>query len=318
MLEPTTDTDPPAVAPQPERPPCPAPARIRDEVARYDAAAEVRHWDGPDYRMTFRIIGNGPPLFVIPGIAATYQIYALLLNQLSTRFQTISYDYPGEQPGDGAKLGRITHENLVDHLFGLIEHLNVGRAFLAGLSFGSTVVLKALHREPRRFPRAVVQGAFAHRGFSVAERLALYLGRMVPGTAARLPLRNTVLNYNTRPEFPAILADRWPFYLEQNGATPIRSLAHRIGLLSRLDLRPFLPEIKSEILLIQGREDRIVPHRNFELLEKALANAEGCVVPTAGHVLHVTHGELLAQLIGNWLLPCAPEGCPERQGQAAG
>jgi len=303
---------------EPERPPCPAPARIRDEVARYDATAQTRHWVGPDYRMTFRVSGNGPPLFVVPGIAATYQIYALLLNQLSTRFQTYSYDYPGEQPGDGARLGRITHENLVDHLFGLIDHLNIGRAFLAGLSFGSTVVLKALHREPRRFPRAAVQGAFAHRGFSLAERLALGVGRMVPGTAARLPFRNTVLNYNTRPEFPAILADRWPFYLEQNGATPIRSLAHRIGLLSRLDLRPILPEIKSEILLIQGREDRIVPHRDFELLEKALANSEGCVVPTAGHVLHVTHGELLAQLIGNWLLPCAPEGCKERQGGTEG
>ena len=236
MSQPTTD--PLAAEPQFERPPCPAPAQIRHEVARYDALSETCKWDGPDYQMTFRMLGDGPPLFVIPGIASTYHVYALLLNQLATRFRTIIYDYPGEHPGDGARLGKITHDSLVDHLFGLIDHLNVGRAFLAGLSFGSTVTLKALHREPRRFPRAAVQGAFAHRSLSVAERLALALGRLVPGNASSLPFRRTILTYNGKPEFPAILADRWPFYLEKNGDTPIRSLAHRVGLLSRLDLRP--------------------------------------------------------------------------------
>jgi pimeloyl-ACP methyl ester carboxylesterase len=302
-------TGPVAAPAELDRPPCPAPARIDHEVATYDARAEVGRWDGPDYRMTYRCVGEGPPLLIAPGIASTYHVYAILLNQLSTRFRAIIYDYPGEHVDDGAKLSRITHDNLVDHLFGLIDHLNIGRAFLAGLSFGSTVVLKALHREPRRFPRAVVQGAFAHRRFSAAERLALSLGRLVPGKAERLPLRRQVLTYNGKPEFPAILADRWPFYLEKNGDTPIRSLAHRVGLLTRLDLRSILSEIPTEILLIQGREDRIVPHHDFELLSASLPHAEGCVVPTAGHVLHLTHAELLAQLIGNWLLPCAPEGC---------
>ena len=307
MLEPATEL----TAPQAEidRPPCPAPARIGDEVATYDSRAEVGWWDGPDYRMTFRVLGEGPPLFLVPGIASTYHVYAILLNQLSTRFRTIIYDYPGEHALDGAKVSRITHDNLVDHLFGLIDHLNIGRAFLAGVSFGSTVVLKTLHREPRRFPRAAVQGAFAHRRFSAAERLALSLGRLVPGKAERLPLRREVLTYNGKPEFPAALADRWPFYLEKNGETPIRSLAHRVGLLTRLDLRPILSGIPTEVLLIQGREDRIVPHQAFELLRASLPRAEGCVVPTAGHILHLTHGELLAQLIGNWLLPCKPEGC---------
>jgi pimeloyl-ACP methyl ester carboxylesterase len=82
-------------------------------------------------------------------------------------------------------------------------------------------------------------------------------------------------------------------------------------LLTRLDLRPILSEIPTEILLIQGREDRIVPQHDFELLSASLPHAEGSVVPTAGHVLHLTHAELLAQLIANWLLPCAPEGCTQ-------
>ncbi len=292
------------------RQPCPAPARIREESASYDRSAAVGRWDGPRYRMTYRILGEGPPLFLVPGIASTYHVYTLLLNQLAGRFRTIVYDYPGEHPDDRGDLARISHDHLVDDLFGLIDHLNIGRAYLAGLSFGSTVVLRALHREPRRFPRAAVQGAFACRDFTQAERWALRLGRLFPGNVNRLPFRRAVLTYNTKPEFPAILEDRWPFYLEKNGETPIRSLAHRVKLLTNLDLRPILPQVSTEILLLQGNEDRIVPRRDFELLKATLPRSEGVIIPTVGHQPHVTHAEVLARLIGDWLLPCAPGGCP--------
>jgi pimeloyl-ACP methyl ester carboxylesterase len=262
--------------------------------------------------MTYRVAGAGPPLVVVPGIASTYEIYALLCNQLAARFRTILYDYPGEHD-DCAALATITHDHLVDDLFGLIDHLRIGRAYLAGLSFGSTIVLKSLHRAPQRFPRAAVQGAFAHRELSWAERWTLRLGRRFRGTVERLPLRSAILAYNTRSEFPAILEDRWRFYLEKNGRTPIRSLAHRALLLTELDLRPILRDIPTEILLVAGNEDRIIPRRHFDLLKAMLPHAEGMVLPTVGHEPHLTHAEVLARLFGDWLLPCAPGGCGDQQ-----
>lgn len=294
----------------PTRPPCPAPADFRAEVAAYDRDARAEIWDGPRYRMRYRVLGQGPPLILVPGIASTYRGYALTLNRLASRFRTILYDYPGEHPDDASKLGRITHDHLVDDVFGLIDHLNLGRVFLVGPSFGSTIVLRCLHREPRRFPKAVVQGAFARRRFTTAERLALLVGRRIPGTTSCLPFHERVLTYNNRNHFPAILDDRWSFYLEQNGLTPIAALAHRLDLVARLDLRPILPEIPTPVLLLQGNEDRIVPHRCFEELQQALPAAEGVIMPLVGHQPHYTHAEALAQVIADWLLPCAPGGCP--------
>jgi pimeloyl-ACP methyl ester carboxylesterase len=260
--------------------------------------------------MRYRTLGQGPPLILVPGIAATYRGYALMLNRLAARFRTVIYDYPGEHPDDGARLGRITHANLVDDVFGLIEHLGIGRAFPVGLSFGSTIALSVLYREPRRFPKGVVQGAFAHRRFSAAERLALRFGRLLPGTTSRLPLRRRILTYNSKNHFPAIIDDRWSYYLEQNGLTPIGPLAHRLDLVARLDLRPLLSEIKSPVLLLQGNEDRIVNRRCFDELQAALPAAEGVIMPLVGHQPHYTHAEALAQAISDWLLPCAPGGCP--------
>jgi len=259
--------------------------------------------------MTYRVLGQGPPLIFVPGIASTYRSYALVLNLLAKRFRTVLYDYPGDHPDDLAHLARISHDDLVDDLFGLIDYLNIGRAFLVGLSFGSTIVLKALQREPSRFPKAAAQGAFAFREFTLFERWALRLGQLVPGTVKRLPLREKVLTYNGKAEFPAILEERWNFYLEENGLTPIRSLAHRVKLLTDLDLRPALAQIPTEILLIQGNEDRIVRPRYFEMLKAALPRAEGVMLPTVGHQPHLTHAELMARLIGDWLVPCVPGGC---------
>ena len=202
---------------------CQPPADLRQQVRQYDERAAVGTWSGPRYRMIHRTLGQGPALIWLPGIAATYRTYALVLNRLAEGFRTIQYEYPGDREGDGARLGRITHDHLVDDLIGLMDHLDIGRAHLAGISFGSTIALKALEHAPERFSRTVVQGAFAHRRFTAAERLALFLGRRVPGTAARLPLRETILAYNSKMDFPRIIEDRWPFYLEENGQTQIRA-----------------------------------------------------------------------------------------------
>ena len=309
----TPSTDPASVPGETRssRPGCPAPADFRAAVADYDARCEVGRWEGPRYRMTYRLLGQGPPLILIPGIASTYRGYCLTLNALSSRFQTIVYDYPGEHHDDGARLGTITHDNLVDDVFGLIDHLNLGRVFLFGLSFGTTVVFRSLQREPRRFPRAAVQGAFARRAYSRPERLALRCGRRMPGTIARLPLRRAVLRYNNGMHFPEIIADRWAYYIEQNGLTPIASMAHRLDLLARLDLRDALAAIPNEVLVLQGNEDRVVPRRYFDEVCAGLSKAHGAIMPLVGHQPHFTHPEALAQAVGDWFLPCAPGGCPD-------
>ena len=92
--------------------------------------------------------------------------------------------------------------------------------------------------------------------------------------------------------------------------TPIRALAHRTSLVARLDLRPSLARINADILLVQGRDDRIVPHRYFEELKAALPRSESVVMPTVGHIPHITHAESLARLIGDWLSPCEPARLP--------
>ena len=295
--------DTPAPLPT-ERQPCPAPASLAKALDEYHRNAEVRKVKTRHYQATCRILGQGPPLLLSPGIASTYQGFTIFLNELAKQFRTIIYDYPGDQPGDQARLSRISHDCLVDNLFDIMDSLDIGRAFLVGTSFGSTVTLKALNRDTRRFPKAAVQGGFARRRFSPAEKVALKMGRLVPGQVGRLPLHERVLTYNNRLHFPIEIDDRWQHYLEQNAVTPIHSLAHRLDLISKLDLRPILPQIQTPVLLVQGNEDRIVPRSAFDELQKSLPQAQGVIVPLVGHQPHYTHPEAMAQVVSNFFVGC--------------
>lgn len=287
-----------------QRSPCPTPASLLKAVSDYNSRAEVRVIQTSHYRTTCRILGEGPALIVSPGVASTYEGFTLFLNKLSEQFRTIIYDYPGDQPNDQARLSRIGHDQLVENLFEVMDSLNIGRAFLVGTSFGSTITFKALARDPRRFPKAAVQGGFARRKFSPAEKIGLKIGRLVPGDIGRLPLHQQILTYNNKIHFPPEIDERWTHYLEQNSKTPIHSLAHRLGMMSRLDLRPLLPTIQTPVLLVQGNEDRIVPRLYFDELQAGLPQAQALLVPLVGHQPHYTHPESMAQLMGGYFLGC--------------
>lgn len=277
------------------------PIDFRSEVADYDRLAGVRKSPGIRHRMTFRVLGSGLPLVLLPGLASTYRGYASTLLRLSRRFQTIQLDYPGENPDDGASLLEISHDDLVEDLLGLMDELGVASAYLFGLSFGSTVALKALRRSPARFPKAALQGGFARRKLKPAERFALALGRRVSGNTSRLPFHQRGLALNNKATFPAGSPDLWNAYVVENGLTPIASLSHRLDLLGRLDLRPILPAIGQEVLVIHGTADRIVPRSCHRELVDGLANPRPWLMPGVGHQPHWTHPVELARLVGEFL-----------------
>ena len=59
--------------------------------------------------------------------------------------------------------------------------------------------------------------------------------------------------------------------------------------------------IETEVLLLQGDRDRIVPISNYRMLLAQLPHARGLLMPGVGHQPHFTHPEWLAQAIGDFL-----------------
>ena len=121
--------------------------------------------DGPRHRIDLSNSGRwAQPWCSCPASPRLIECYAPTLRRLARRFRTIQIDYPGENPDDGANLRAITHDDLVDDLFGLLDHLNLSR----GVSVWTLVWLDDhpqgdASRPETGFPKAALQGGFARR-----------------------------------------------------------------------------------------------------------------------------------------------------------
>jgi pimeloyl-ACP methyl ester carboxylesterase len=279
-----------------------APIVLAEALQRFDREAKRGVCDTGRYRMPYFVWGEGPPLVFIHGAGDSCQSFVQPIARLSASFRCIAYDLPGTR-GDGARLRRLTHDDLVKDLWALLDHVGAQRSYALGMSFGSTVLLKAMRERPERLPRAVLQGGFAFRPLRRAEHVLAWIGRFLPGTTARLPLREKSLHEVNKNFFALRTPDVWRNFLDNTSRTHIASFARHALQLNSLDLRPLLPEVRQPVLLVCGDRDRVVPRVCEEMLLGGLPNAGRVVLENCGHFANYTHPEVLAEVVRQFLTP---------------
>jgi pimeloyl-ACP methyl ester carboxylesterase len=279
-----------------------APIDLAETLARFEREA-VRGTCGTSrYRMPYYVWGEGPPLLFVHGAGDSSRSFLRPIARLSAHFRCIAYDFPSGRR-DGARLRRYSHDDLVADVWALLDHLGLRQSYILGSSFGSTVVLKAMHARPERLPRGIVQGGFAHRPLRRAEWLLAYWGRFLPGSMAGVPLREKVLLQTTGSAFKEMFPDVWDHFLDNSGRARLAAFACQAYLIHRVDVRPLLPAIRQPVLLFCGDQDRLVPRPYEEVLLQGLPNAGRVVIEGCGHVPSYTHPEVLAAVIRQFLTP---------------
>jgi pimeloyl-ACP methyl ester carboxylesterase len=287
------------------------PIRLEEARARFRSEARNGTCDTGRYRLNYFSWGTGPPLLFIHGVSDSRLCFLLPIARLSAHFRCIAYDLPCGR-GDDARLDRYTHADLVSDVWALLDHLGLARSYVFASSFGSTIALAALRARPERLLRAILQGGLAYRPLSRAERLLARLGRFLPGSMGRLPLRKLVLRAINQEAFARRHPEVWDFYLESSGRAPIAAFAHQALLLHHVDLRPVLPEVRQPVLLVCGDGDRSPPGArgpaSTDVLLQGLPNAGRVVIEGCGHVPSYSHPEALAEVVRRFLTPPGCQG----------
>jgi pimeloyl-ACP methyl ester carboxylesterase len=283
----------------------PAPLLLADALARFEREAVRGTCDTGRYRMPYYTWGSGPPLLFIHGVSDSGRSFVPPIARLSAHFRCIAYDLP-DGHADGARLGRYRHDDLIDDVWALLDHLGIARAYALGASFGSTIALRAARARPERLPRVILQGGLTHRRLRRAELLLAWLGRYLPGCMARVPLYEKVLRLVNQPAFAARPPEAWQYYLDCVRRGRIAAFAHQALWLHKLDLRPLLAEVRQPVLLVCGDGDRVVPPAYEEVLLQGLPNAGRALIAGCGHVPSHTHPEVFSEIVRQFLTPPAP------------
>jgi len=251
------------------------------------------------YRMPYFVWGTGPPLIFIHGLADRSKAFVAAMAALRREFTCIGYDLPAGGP-DGARLGAYRHHHLVEDLFAVLDRLRVRQAHLYGSSFGSTIVLAALHARSGWATRGVLQGGFAHRPLTHRERILCQFARYWPGPLKTLPLRAR-LDHPSDVRVFRESPDEFRFHRDNSGDLPKAAVARRGLMTLEMDLRPQLPDIRQPVLMICGDCDTVVPAACEQPLLEGLPHVARVELPTCGHYPHYTHAPLVAEVVRQFL-----------------
>jgi pimeloyl-ACP methyl ester carboxylesterase len=285
---------------------CGAPGAITLAEAQRRFAREATRGslDTGRYRLPYAIWGEGPPLVFIHGLGDTSRSFWMPMALLSEQFRCVGYDLPTGR-GDGARLWTYRHVDLVNDLLALLDHLRLKQSYVLGSSFGSTIALAAARLKPVRLPRLILQGGFARRPLVRAELLLARLTSFLPGSMSHLPFREKIIQRSHYEPFAGRPPEIWQTFLDLTGQTPLAAAARQALILNRVDLRPFLPQIRQPVLLVCGERDPLIGAAEEDVLLAGLPNARRVVISECGHMPSYTHPETLAAVVQEFLTPPA-------------
>lgn len=227
--------------------------------------------------------GAGPHVVLLHGIGASAFIWRFVIDRLAERFTVTALDLPG--------FGRSSKEPTLD--YGLdaqasrvsqaLTALGISHATLVGSSMGGAIALWLARSEPERFARVVAMApATSPRLVPRGVRRLAFLAPAAHVTLSPAVMRAILRRVFARRELidPAVVGA----YLEPYGEpASIRTFLAATALLADPRLPDALGTIRSQVLVLWGARDRLVPRRAIDELARHLPHSVLHVHPDAGH-----------------------------------
>ena len=228
--------------------------------------------------------GDGPALLLVHGLTASHAVWEPTLAAFAARWRVIAPDLPGHGESDKPD-APYTIDFFAGMIRSLARELGVREAVVAGSSLGGQVALELAAWCPT-FTRALVLAAPAV-GYSatmrpVGQALQMLTGpRVLRASLAQFFQRN----FHDRSQIRHVTRQR---ILEERLASPdfpafARAVARSLGGVLTADSQP-LERVTQPVLVVWGREDRLVPLRRSERLLRRLPHARLHVLERCGHL----------------------------------
>jgi pimeloyl-ACP methyl ester carboxylesterase len=240
--------------------------------------------------LAHRVDGDGEPLLLLNGGMMSFTAWDPYVPALAARHQVVRCDLRGMLRSPGTP--PTTLAGHAEDLLRLLDALGVGRAHVAGTSYGAFAGLHLAALAPSRVASLVAMTVADRvspemwaeaRGMVVACREALAGG-------SREKVYDLVSAFAFSAEWAAEHAEEIAARRALVSQLPdawFSGLAGLLAALEGLDVRPLLPRVSCPVLVLLAEDDRAMPRAWGESLASALPRAELAVVPGSGHGLVV-------------------------------
>jgi pimeloyl-ACP methyl ester carboxylesterase len=258
---------------------------------------EVIHWRG--HRICVSEWGNGKPLFLVPGIGCSADMWEPFIQYFPNR-RLISFDAPGAGRSS-TPLYPVPVSSLSALAAAVLDNRGVACTDVIGFSYGGAISQQLAYDCPNRVCRLVL--AATNCG------LGSYWGS--PGAMAVMA---TALRFYSASYFDRVAADVYGGVTARDAGKrqraigarrrlPPTSYGYTMQLLGGFGWSSwsFLPDIPHETLVVCGDDDPLVPVANARMLAERIPRAQLAVIERAGHLLLWDEPERVAPQIGQFV-----------------
>lgn len=250
-----------------------------------------------DVRIYYEQSGHGDPLLLVQGLGYDHLPWTWLRASLEAHFRTIVFDNRGAGRSDKPE-GSYTIEELSDDVARLLDHLQIDRASLFGVSLGGYVCQMFALEHPHRLGRLVLGCTYMtgdpDRIQMPASTLELLMTR--EGTPEQIARRGLSAAFSDSfpSEHPDIFEQLVSWRVEN--PIPLHGYMGQLNAGLAFDIEDRISHIPA-CLIIHGDADGVVPIPRAHELHSSIPGSTLHVLPSVGHLFFIERVEETANLI---------------------
>lgn len=256
-----------------------------------------------------------PPLLLLHELGGSHQSWQWLDPRLGDRFRRIIVDLPGA--GQSALPGEeMSLDDMAACVAGLLDELNIQRAFVAGSAYGAVVSAYLAANYPDRV-EALMLIAIGH---SISAQVSEYVNRRADQVEREG--MEAVVGYSLQSSFPARFREAHPDIFNTYQNLFINNDPHHYAVCSRAiaaagtTLTDRIRAIRARTAVVGGKLDPSFTPAVVEEVGKLLhPPVKPVIVEEAGHFPQIQAPEKLAELICGFFLN-ADETIAGKRGEA--
>jgi len=247
-------------------------------------------------KLCYEVFGEGYPLFLIHGFGAKKESWIAQIPDLSKHFKVIRLDNRGAGKSDRPDAD-YTMEVFADDINGLMDHLGIEKANIAGWSLGGMIVQNFVLKYPERVNKIILintnYGFPDEGGPTVYKNMRLSELEMKKEDPAKAWWSGTRSSYyiKFRKQLEAEPSKKWyglwsaEDLIEMSMIDPptAKDINMQAEALKTHNTFERLNTIPNQTLLLTASHDKLTPKIAMEGIHEKIPNSKLVVIDKAGH-----------------------------------
>ena len=263
---------------------------IENTVFNTEIAVE-RYWTGlklkttaiDDHIIFYLKGGEGETVLLVHGFTADKYIWTKFANSIADYYQVIAVDLPGHGESTYSRKCNYSIHSQSQYLKQIVDKLGIEKMHLVGNSMGGRISLSFTHLfQDRVKSLALFNSAGVNSPRPSEFRKLLKTGKNIFDIQNRQDFDELMqMSMVSKPFLP------WPItsvtarnYIERN---PINRKIFQDITESLWDSEKVLQEIQKPVLILWGKEDRLIDVSCVPIFEKKLTNSTSVILDNTGH-----------------------------------